>query len=84
MGINESELSEWNKRPADMGSFLKEFQDPLNIPKSKMKLVLEDAKRLGDLRLKELNSNSRGYSMKLQDDAVWDRIVPKLNMFNEW
>lgn len=80
-GTDESKLITWNKRPADLPSFVSTLGEMANIPKKELQLVIEDANRIGDLRLEELKSNHRGYNMRLLNEGFWEKTIPKLNCF---
>lgn len=77
-GVSEAEMIEWNKRPADLVSFVEAVGKNIEMDKSVRDAALRDAETFGKLRLKELKSNSLGYRMTLLDDEVYEKIVPNL------
>jgi hypothetical protein len=82
-GIHEAEMTEWNKRPADLPTFVETIGKKLEMPTALFESVLEDAHTIGALRLKELKSNHQGYIFSLENENTYQRIVPKLNCFKE-
>lgn len=79
-GINEAELYSYNTRPQDLAEFVKSIGLKAGMPKSIIKDCIQDAKKIGKLRLHELKKNDPEYC-GVTKEKIWLKVVPELNMW---
>jgi len=82
IGFREDSLEGWDKRPDGLRALIIKFGKEAGMPRDEIKRVLHDNAILGKLRMKELSS-SNPYEMTLGNSSVYDRVVPRLNMFKK-
>ena len=79
-GVHEADMEAWNQRPEGLVSIIEKYAPQSGVSDKVKEEVLHDWKILSRLRWHELHSKDV-WNMSLEQDNVWESIVPRLKMF---